>query len=230
MNIEPIAFIHTDFSEKFGIPRQSGLVESLKGTISFLPEYRNPDALKGLSAYSHIWLLWGCSRVAPDKSFHATVRPPGLDGNKRLGVFATRSPFRPNPIGLSCVKLLNIEPYGQGGPILEVGGVDIADGTPIYDIKPYLPYTDCRDGSYGALPDSEPFPELKVLFPEELANILPLDKELALKALLSIDPRPATKRNDEERIFGFPFAGYEVRFQAGKGVLRVISIEKMGER
>lgn len=219
-----IAYIYTDFPEKFGIPRQSGLVEDLKGRIVFEPEYRNPEAVKGLDGFNYIWLLWqfqGTERAG----WSATVKPPRLGGKTRMGVFATRSPFRPNPIGLSSVKLEGIEMTDKG-PVLHVAGVDLRDKTPIYDIKPYLPYADChpdaKEGFAGEVKDYE----LKVIFPQELLDILPKEKRNAMLEVLKQDPRPSTQ-NGQSRPYGVSFAGYDVRFVVEEGVLKVFEVVKL---
>lgn len=203
-----IARIRTDFPTKFGIPRQSGLV-TLQGVILFQPEYRNPDALRGIEAYSHLWLIWGFSQ-AKGRPWSPTVRPPRLGGNKRLGVFATRSPFRPNSLGLSSVKLEGIELDADLGPILHVSGVDLLDNTPIYDIKPYLPYTDSHPEAVAALLPAEDN-KLKVVFPQQFLNMLPEEKREAVQAVLALDPRPSYQK-DPTRIYGMEFGGFEIRF------------------
>ena len=220
-----IAHIRTDFPTKFGIPRQSGLVESLKGTVVFAPEYRDPNALRGLEGYSHIWLIWKFSG-AERETWSPTVKPPRLGGNRRMGVFATRSPFRPNPIGLSCVKLLGVEYDTPEGAVLHVAGADLMDGTPIYDIKPYLPYADCRpeatDGFAGEVFDYA----VEVDFPQELLEKIPQDKREGLIEVLKQDPRPGYRHADDGRRFGVDFAGFDVRFTVQDGVLRVCEIVK----
>lgn len=220
--MKKIAVIRTDFPTKFGIPRQSGLVEELKGTIIFEPEYRNPDALRGLEDFSHIWLLWEFSEAIVN-TWSPTVRPPKLGGNTRKGVFATRSPFRPNPIGLSSVKVEKIEHTEQYGAVLHVSGADLMDGTGIYDIKPYIPYADCHTDAVGGFAKDSTFPELHVEFPEELKNKFPKEKLEALIRVLALDPRPAYQ-NDPERVYGFGFAGYEIKFVVKENVLTVIDI------
>lgn len=221
--MEIIARIRTDFPEKFGIPRQSGLVEELRGTVVFEPKYRNPDALRGIDGFSHLWLLWQFSE-AIRADWQPTVRPPRLGGNTPMGVFATRSPFRPNPIGLSSVRLLGVEKTEHLGTVLHVGGADLMDGTPIYDIKPYLPYTDCHTDAEGGF--AEPLREhsLAVTFPEELLARLPVDRRQAALALLAEDPRPAYQ-NDPERIYGLFFAGFNISFRVKENALSVIAVE-----
>ena len=220
-----IAHIRTDFPTKFGIPRQSGLVESLKGTIVFAPEYRDPNALRGLEGYSHIWLIWKFSG-AERETWSPTVKPPRLGGNRRMGVFATRSPFRPNPIGLSCVRLLGVEYDTPEGAVLHVAGADLMDGTPIYDIKPYLPYADCRpeatDGFAGEVFDYA----VEVDFPPDLLEKIPQDKREGLIEVLKQDPRPGYRHADDGRRFGVDFAGFDVRFTVQEGVLTVCEVVK----
>ena len=218
MEIIPIAHIRSDFSEKFGIPRQSGLVEELTADVVFTPEFRDPAALRGIGGFSHLWLIWEFSK-ARREGWSPTVRPPRLGGNQRMGVFATRSPFRPNPIGLSCVRLLEVRQDRALGPVLTVAGADLLDGTPIYDIKPYLPYADCKPdaaGGFAAVPKSA---SLEVDCPPELLAVLPEDK----RAALAQDPRPQYQ-NDPKRIYGMSFAGVEVRFQVVEGRLMVTEI------
>ena len=218
--MKPIAHIRTDFPEKFGIPRQSGLVPGLCGRVVFLPTYRNPDALRGLEGYSHIWLLWEFSEAKRD-TWSPTVRPPRLGGNRRMGVFATRSPFRPNPIGLSCVRLLAIE-----GTDLVVEGADLLDGTPIYDIKPYLPYTDAHPEATAGFAGEVFEDRLAVDFPAALLNKLPPEKRESALALLRADPRPSYQE-DAERIYGMPYAGYDIRFQVAGDTLTVVAVERL---
>ncbi len=223
--INIIAHIHTDFSSKFGIPRQSGLVEELEATIIFEPEYRNPDALRGIEEYSHLWLLWQFSECV-GKEWTPTVRPPRLGGNKRMGVFATRSPFRPNPIGLSSVKLLGVEKTEKYGFVLRVAGADLLDGTPIYDIKPYLPYVDSHPDASNGFALDEKNGVLTVDFPEDIFKKIPSEKQAALKAVLAQDPRPGYQ-NEPERIYGIEFAGFNIRFTVENSLLRVIEAEKI---
>lgn len=208
--MKTIAVIHTDFKEKFGIPRQSGLVEGLEACIVFEPEFRNPDALRGLKGYSHLWLLWEFSENLREE-WTPTVRPPRLGGKERMGVFATRSPFRPNPIGLSAVKLLGIEEQGNCGKIIRVAGADLMDGTPIYDIKPYLPFADSHPEAVGGFADEHREYHLEVCCEETLLQRLPSGKRQALLDVLAEDPRPAYQ-NDPKRRYGMNFAGYEVSF------------------
>ena len=220
--LEYIARIHTDFPTKFGIPRQSGLV-STKGTIVFEPEYRKEEALKGLEEYSHLWLIWEFSEGVRE-NWSPTVRPPRLGGNKRCGVFATRSPFRPNPIGLSCVRLLGIEKRPEKGMVVEVEGADLMDGTPIYDIKPYLPYTDAHSDAAGGFAQKAD-KTLTVHFPENLLRQIPEKYHAGLIQVLSQDPRPSYQP-DGERVYGVYYADYNVRFSVIDGVLTVCGVEK----
>lgn len=219
-----IAKIETDFPEKFGIPRQSGLVEALKGTIVFEPEYRNPDALKGLEGYNYIWLLWQFEGVERN-TWSAMVRPPRLGGNKHMGVFATRSPFRPNPIGLSSVKLEAIEWESKRGPLLHVSGIDLRHNTPIYDIKPYLPYVDCHTDAIGGFAHEVKDYALEVSFPAELLQMFPKDKQKAIVEVLKQDPRPSYHQ-DPNRVYGMEFAGFDVRFTVADQKLTVIQVQQ----
>lgn len=221
-----IAKIETDFPEKFGIPRQSGLVEELKGTIVFEPEYRKAEALKGLEGYNYLWLLWQFEGVERD-SWSVTVRPPRLGGNKHMGVFATRSPFRPNPIGLSSVKLERIELETERGPVLHVSGIDLRHNTPIYDIKPYLPYVDCHTDATGGFAHEVKDYELQVEFPTELLEKIPKDKQAAIVAVLKQDPRPSY-HNDPTRKYGVNFAGFDVRFVVEEKKLTVVEVVLCG--
>ena len=220
--VNVIAHIRSDFSTKFGIPRQSGLVEELEAAVVFEPEYRNPDALRGLEGFSHLWLIWEFSQ-AKRESWSPTVRPPRLGGNRRLGVFATRSPFRPNNLGLSSVRLLGVEQTKDFGMVLHVGGADLMDGTPIFDIKPYIPYGDCHMDATGGFTDRAGEFLLDVDFPRELLEKLPPDKREAAKAVLSHDPRPSYQRN-EDRIYGMTFAGQDIRFTVRENTLTVTEV------
>ena len=211
MEVTPIATIRTGFPSKFGIPRQSGLVPELKGTIVFEPEFRNADALRGLEGFSHIWLIWEFSE-AVRTDWSPTVRPPRLGGNTRLGVFATRSPFRPNPIGLSCVRLDSIELNTPQGPILHVSGADLMDGTPIYDIKPYIPYTDCQHDATAGFTGTVSMHKLNITIPPEIESKIKPGTLKALRGILAEDPRPRYQ-DDPERIYGFDFDGYSVKFK-----------------
>ena len=221
--IQAIARMKSDFPTKFGIPRQSGLVEELRSTIIFEPEYRNPDALRGIEGYSHLWLIWQFSQ-AVRQDWSPTVRPPRLGGNTRMGVFATRSPFRPNSLGLSCVRLLGVEDTKEFGTVLHVGGADLMDGTPIFDIKPYIPYGDAHPDAIGGFSDQAGDFLLDVVIPDDLLNQVPSNKQQALLGVLSHDPRPSYQR-DPERIYGLSFAGYNIRFQVWENVLSVLAIQ-----
>ena len=222
VTIQPIARMRSDFASKFGIPRQSGLVEELRSTIVFEPEFRNPDALRGIEEFSHLWIIWQFSE-AVRQGWSPTVRPPRLGGNTRMGVFATRSPFRPNNLGLSCVRLLEVEHTKELGTVLHVGGADLMDGTPIFDIKPYIPYGDCHTDATGGFTDRAGEFLLDVDFPRELLEKLPPDKREAAKAVLSHDPRPSYQRN-EDRIYGMTFAGQDIRFTVREDTLTVTEV------
>lgn len=219
-----IARMESDFTTKFGIPRQSGLVQELHSTIVFEPEYRNSDALRGLQDYSHLWIIWQFSEAVRDE-WSPTVRPPRLGGNTRMGVFATRSPFRPNAIGLSCVKILSIENRKDLGPVIHVAGADLLSGTPILDIKPYIPYADCHPEASGGFTDSAHDFLLEVQCPEHLLEIFPQDKRDALIGVLSHDPRPSYQK-DCSRIYGLDFSGFNIRFRVEENKLIVLDIEK----
>lgn len=218
-----IARIRTDFPAKFGVPRQSGLVNELEGLIVFSKEFRSPDAFRGLEEYSHIWLIWLFSE-ARREGFSATVRPPRLGGNRRMGVFATRSPYRPNPIGLSAVRLIAVEMSEELGVTLRVAGADLIDGTPILDIKPYLPYADAYPDARGGFTDDVDRRELSVSFPDELISRVPENKRAALLRVLAGDPRPSYQ-NDPARRYGFCFAGLEIKFTVRDGELTVVDVE-----
>ena len=222
VNIQVIARMHSDFATKFGIPRQSGLVEELRSTIVFEPEFRNADALRGIEDFSHLWIIWQFSE-AVRQGWSPTVRPPRLGGNTRMGVFATRSPFRPNNLGLSCVKLLGVEHTPEHGTVLHVGGADLMDGTPIFDIKPYIPYADCQEDATGGFTDTAGDFLLKVEFPQELLNILPESKREAAIQVLSHDPRPSYQRKPD-RIYGLTFAGFDLRFRVQDDILTVVEV------
>ena len=222
--IQAIARMKSDFPTKFGIPRQSGLVEELRSTIVFEPEFRNSDALRGIEGYSHLWLIWQFS-AAVRQNWSPTVRPPRLGGNTRMGVFATRSPFRPNSLGLSCVRLLGVEETEEFGTVLQVGGADLMDGTPIFDIKPYIPYSDSFPEALGGFTDHAGDFLLNVVFPEDLLDRVAPDTQQALIGVLSHDPRPSYQR-DPERIYGLSFAGYNIRFMVKDGLLTVIDISQ----
>ena len=220
--MQAIAHIHSDFPTKFGIPRQAGLVPELRATVVFTPEFRNPDALRGIEGFSHLWLIWEFSE-ARRADWSPTVRPPRLGGNTRMGVFATRSPFRPNPIGLSCVELLEVRETPEWGTVLVVGGADLMDGTPIYDIKPYIPYADCRPEAAGGFTDRAEDFLLQVELPEDLAEKVPPDQREALVGVLSHDPRPSY-HSDPARIYGMNFGDLDVRFRVAEGRLTVVEI------
>ncbi len=227
MEIVPIAYIRTEFTEKFGIPRQSGLAENLRARIVFRPEFRNADALRGLEGFSHIWLIWefSANRRTSAKDWQPTVRPPRLGGNEYMGVFATRSPFRPNPLGLSCVEMERIDMEDKEGPVIYVKGADLMDGTPIYDIKPYVRYADSRPHAVCGYVDGLPERSLRVVLAPELADRID-DKSVlpALVEVLSLDPRPSY-HDDPQRVYGLSFAGYNVRFTVADKVLTVVDVE-----
>lgn len=223
LTMRPIARIHTQFSEKFGIPRQSGLVEELQARIVFEKEYRIREAFRGLEEFTHLWLLW---HFTESQGWSPTVRPPKLGGNKRVGVFATRSPFRPNPIGLSCVKLEAVEYQGAEGPTLLVRGADLLDGTTIFDIKPYVPLADCRPDAKGSFSDQHREDRLQVECPPALLEGVPLQHREALLGVLAQDPRPSYQ-NDPGRVYGMAFAGFEVKFTVDKKTLYVREIQQM---
>ncbi len=224
LQIEPVAYIRTDFAEKFGLPRQSGLVPELKGEIVFQPAYSTPDAVRGLEAFSHIWLIWGfhAAEKQPGKGWSATVRPPRLGGNVRVGVFASRAPFRPNPLGMSCVRLDAVITDAQPVRLL-VSGIDLLDGTPIYDIKPYIPVADCRPEAAEGYTAATRQHRMQVIFPAELLAVLPAEKREAAAALLAQDPRPGYA-DDPRRIYGVCFSGYDIRFRAAENTLTVCSV------
>ena len=217
-----IATIKSDFPTKFGIPKQSGIAKSLLAKIVFEPEYRDPEALRGLEETSHIWLIWEFSEAKCSK-FSPTVRPPRLGGNKRLGVFATRSPFRPNPIGLSCVEIVDIKLHTAEGPVIIVSGADLMDGTPIFDIKPYIPYADSFPDAKCGFVDTTEMKQLDVEIPQSMLYKFPKDKATALREILAEDPRPRYQ-NDSERRYGFVFAGYEIEFTVTGNKLCVTNI------
>ncbi len=218
-----IARIRSDFKTKFGIPRQSGLVEELTATVVFEPEYRSADALRGMEGFSHLWLIWAFSEAVRG-DWSPTVRPPRLGGNTRMGVFATRSPFRPNPLGLSCVKILAVRSDETLGPVIDVAGADLMDGTPIFDIKPYAPYADCRPEALGGFASERP-ETIPVEFPAALLEKVPADKRDALRGVLAHDPRPRYQE-DAERIYGMDFSGCNVKFRVSDGVLTVTAVER----
>lgn len=221
--LKVIARIHSDFSGKFGIPRQSGLAPSLRAEILFEPEYRAAEAVRGLEEFSHVWLIWQFSQAVRE-TWSPTVRPPRLGGNARMGVFATRSPFRPNPIGLSCVKLEEIKKDPVLGPVLVVSGADLMDGTPILDLKPYLPYADAHPEATGGFTGNVGGTTLRVECPPELLEAVPEDKRQALLGVLSRDPRPSYQ-HDSSRVYGMAFAGLEVGFTVDGDTLYVCRVE-----
>ena len=227
MEIKPIARIYTEFPEKFGIPRQSGLAKALRGRIMFEPQYRNPDALRGLEGFSHLWLIWEFSANRSSRQWQPTVRPPRLGGNAHLGVFATRSPFRPNPLGLSCVEIDSIDLFTEDGPVITVKGADLMDGTPIYDIKPYIRYADSRQQAVCGYVDALEERSLKVVFPSELSgkigdtSVIP-----SLIETLRLDPRPSY-HDDPERVYGLSFAGLNVKFKVNGPVLTVVDVHPL---
>ena len=216
-----IARIHNGFDEKFGVPRQSGLAEEVISAVVFEKEFRNPEALRGIEAFSHLWLIWAFDRTDRE-TWSPTVRPPRLGGNKRVGVFATRSPFRPNAIGLSCVRLTGIEKTAEG-TVLKVAGADLVNGTPIYDIKPYIPYTDCRPDATGGFTDTTEKRTVSVQFAEEAARRISPEEKSALEAILKEDPRPAYQE-DPEREYVFGFAGKQIHFKVSNGLLTVTEV------
>ena len=227
INIQVIARMRSDFPTKFGIPRQSGLVDALRSTIVFEPEFRTPDALRGIEDFSHLWLIWQFSE-AVRQGWSPTVRPPRLGGNVRMGVFATRSPFRPNNLGLSSVRLIGLEDTREHGTVIHVAGADLMDGTPIFDIKPYIPYGDCHPEATGGFTDTAGDFVLKVDFPSQLLSKLPCHKQDAAIGILSHDPRPSYQRKPD-RIYGVGFAGYDIRFTVTDNTLTVIEVNQLSE-
>ena len=223
--MHPIAVMRSDFATKFGIPRQSGLVDTLRSTIVFLPEYRNSDALRGLEDFSHLWIIWQFSEAVRSE-WSPTVRPPRLGGNTRMGVFATRSPFRPNAIGLSCVRLVGLEQTESNGTVIHVAGADLMDGTPILDIKPYIPYCDAHPNALGGFTTNASDYMLKVEFPPELLALLPKEKQAAALDVLTHDPRPSYQ-GDSERQYGLSFAGFDIRFTVKNETLYVKEVKKL---
>ena len=221
-SMKVIARIHSDFSSKFGVPRQSGLVDALEATVVFEPEYRNADALRGMEGFSHLWLVWVFDKAARS-TWSPTVRPPRLGGNERMGVFATRSPFRPNPIALSCVRLAGVEHTKEYGTVLRIRGADLMDGTPILDIKPYIPYADCHPDAIGGFAAAPAGETLEVVIPQEILEKIPESRREALRGVLAQDPRPHY-HDDPARVYGFGFAGLEVKFSVDGGVLTVVDV------
>ena len=223
ISIQVIAKMRSDFPTKFGIPRQSGLVEELESTIVFEPEFRNADSLRGIEGFSHLWIIWQFSQ-AVRQDWSPTVRPPRLGGNTRMGVFATRSPFRPNHLGLSCVRLLSVEQTDSDGTVIRVAGADLMDGTPIVDIKPYIPYADSHSDAKGGFTDGASDYILNVEFPAHLLTIQPQDKQSAAVAVLSHDPRPSYQK-DSDRVYGLTFGGFDIRFQVKDEILTVVDVQ-----
>lgn len=222
--ITPIAYIRTDFPDKFGVPRQSGRINSLEGEIVFLPKYGVEEAFRGIEEFSHLWLVFDFSLAHRDE-FSPTVRPPRLGGNKRIGVFASRSPFRPNSLGLSSVVLNGVEKR-DGTIVLRVSGIDLVDNTPIYDVKPYIPYADCHTDATGSYADLHALDGVEVLFPDELLSLIPADKREALIETLKDDPRPSYK-DDGERVYTMSFGGFDVSFNVKEGILTVVEVKKL---
>ncbi len=220
---EVIARVRTPFAEKFGIPRQAGLATEVSGEIIFEKAFRSPEALRGIDGFSHLWLLW-CFSEHTEKGWHPTVRPPRFDGSTRLGIFATRSPFRPNPIGLSLVQLESVDWEASNGPILRITGPDLLNETPLFDIKPYIPYADCRPEARDAYLAENKWTPLQVEIPPELLAKFPADQQTALREVLAQDPRPAYHK-DPERIYGLSFAGQNVRFRVQGGIALVLEVE-----
>lgn len=222
LTLRPIAHIKTDFKEKFGIPRQSGRTPSLTAELVFEPEFRNPDALREIEGFSHLWLLFDFSLAHRDE-WCATVRPPRLGGNARVGVFASRSPFRPNPIGLSCVRLLRVEKREKEGCVLILSGADLLDGTPIFDVKPYLPFADCQQDATGGYASAHERDGLTVHFPQALLEKIPMEKRAGLIECLADDPRPSYQ-DEPERVYGMAFADFQIKFKVEKNALTVVDV------
>lgn len=224
MNIEPIAYFHSPFHSKFGIPKQSGLVEELEGSIVFCPEYRNADALRGLDDFDYLWLIWGFS-ANKHAATSLVVRPPLLGGNEKMGVFATRSPFRPNALGLSSVRISRIETDTTRGPVITVVGADLMDGTPIYDIKPYIPYADSHPEAKGGFTDTHAICRLTVIIPDCFHHLFSQSQLLALYKVLELDPRPHYHKSGQKE-YGMPYMDYDVHFTVNDGVLTVTDVIK----
>ena len=222
MKIEPIAFFHSPLTSKFGLPRQSGLAASLPGRIVFMPDYRRAEAVRGLEAFDYLWLIWEFS-ANRSVSMHLTVRPPRLGGNERIGVFASRSPFRPNGLGLSCVRIEKVELNSDDGPVIHVQGADLMDGTPIYDVKPYVAYADAHPDARSGFVDTHQWQPLQVEIPEVLAALFSAAEQAALRDVLKQDPRPRY-HDDPARIYGMPFAGRDVRFRVAGGTVFVEAV------
>jgi tRNA-Thr(GGU) m(6)t(6)A37 methyltransferase TsaA len=220
MKIEPVAYFHSPFTSKFGIPRQSGIVKELKGTVVFTGQYAQREALSGIEAYDYLWLIWGFSANRHDAA-GLTVRPPRLGGNERVGVFASRSPFRPNGLGLTCVHIINIEMHPHLGPVIHVQGADLMDGTPIYDVKPYVRYADSHPEAQSGFVDEKEWKSQEVDIPQEVAACFTAEELQGLREVLSLDPRPQY-HHDAERIYGMPYAGRDVRFKVADGKVQVI--------
>ena len=227
VKIQVIARMHSDFATKFGIPRQSGIVQELRSTIVFEPEYRNADAFRGMEGFSHLWLIWQFSE-AVRTGWSPTVRPPRLGGNTRMGVFATRSPFRPNNLGLSCVRFLGLEETKEFGTVIHVGGADLMDGTPIFDIKPYVPYADCQPEALNGFTGGTEGDLLEVDFPASLLEKLPENKRQAAIGILAHDPRPSYQKGSQ-RVYGVTFAGFDIRFTVADDLLTVQDVQKKDE-
>lgn len=225
LKLKPIAHIENDFPTKFGIPRQSGLIPEQQSVIVFEEEYRDANALRGIEGYSHLWLIWGFSEVKMEK-WSPMVKPPRLGGNTRMGVFATRSPYRPNPIGLSSVKLIGVTAVSGKGKVLVVAGADLMNGTPIYDIKPYLSFTDSHPDARDGFAAEHIVDKIRVEFPEELLAVIPQEKQQALIAALELDPRPSYQNDDQP--YGVPYAGWDVRFRVKDDILTVYEVVPMG--
>jgi len=223
--IEPIAHIENGYQDKFGIPRQAGLIDEVVSRIVFEKPYNTPEAFRGMEGFSHLWLIWGFSK-ARREGFSPTVRPPRLGGNTRMGVFATRSPYRPNPIGLSCVRLERVDLHTPDGPVITVSGADLMDGTPILDIKPYIPYADCHPEATGGFTDSAGSFLLEVDFPPALLALLPEEKRASALGVLSHDPRPSYQQ-DPNRTYGLTFAGFDIRFRVEDKTLHVTSVHPL---
>jgi tRNA-Thr(GGU) m(6)t(6)A37 methyltransferase TsaA len=227
MEVCPIAFFHSPLTSKFGIPRQSGLAGSLEGTVVFEPDYRRAEAVRGLESFDYVWLIWQFSANSPSPTAHSlplTVRPPRLGGNRRVGVFASRSPFRPNSLGLSCVRLDRVEHHPHLGPVLHVLGADLMDGTPIFDVKPYVTYADSHPEARSGFVDEQQWEALQVVMPEEVCAAFTAEEQQALRSVLAQDPRPRY-HDDGARVYGMSFAGRDVRFRVSQGVLTVVGVE-----
>ena len=233
MEITPIAHFRSAFPTKFGIPRQSGIVDELRGCIVFEPTYRNANALRGLEGFDYLWIIWefSANKLAKERSassWQPTVRPPLLGGNTQMGVFATRSPYRPNPLGLSSVRIESIELTDKEGSVIHVLGADLMDGTPIYDIKPYVTYADCHPGARSGFVDERHWEELTVVFPESLQKVFTPENIAALTRVLALDPRPQYQDNPD-KVYGMPYEGYDVRFRVVNGTLTVLEVNRMSE-